>query len=622
MTRWMRQSLSRKVLVSVAAVLGIASVVFLGVFVGLYRSELADERSAASERINQLLQATLENAMIKRDIDGLQAVVNRLGTLEDIRSVMIVNPEREIRFASDPNALGRTMTEEPLEAHTRFVTLADGGEVLRSVNPVANKPVCTQCHGAIEDHPVNGVLFVDYDADALRDKALSTALTLGGAGVAVLILTLATLYLILRRMVLSPIERVERASAKLAEGDLDVRVPVHARDEIGSLARGFNTMAASLETSMAEVRRRDEFLQALIDGIPDGVRVIDPETFEIIACNRAYAGQIGATGAEDVIGRPCHLSSHRRGEPCPPTLVTCPIHEMKRRKEPVKAVHQHIGADGRPFYVEVTAAPLRAAGPDGRRRTLIVESIRDMRADIDVSHGQRLSEMAQLATGVAHEIRNPLVAIRMALEGILRKGSDALTVEPVRLERYLAVMKDQVDQCVGVSERLLDLAHVPTEGAVPVDVAAALADAEALLGYEARVCAVDMTVTMPPAGTQVLATGPELRMLAVNLMQNAFHAMPGGGTLAVAAVVEHGRMRLSIADTGVGIAADALPRIFDPYFSSRADGMEGTGMGLTICKDIVETYGGRISVESVQGVGTTFTVDLPLHDPARISAQT
>ncbi|MFA7430957.1 MAG: ATP-binding protein [Rhodospirillaceae bacterium] len=607
MQGWLAGSLSRRLMITVAAVLMTASAVFLVLFVGLYRAQLEAERSEASAHINRLLQASLENAMLKRDLDGLQAIITRLGELPSVAGVMLLDPTREIRFASDPALLGTSMPEEPLNEHTRFLTDAKGRPVLRSVNPVANKPQCVMCHGEIADNPINGVLFVDYDAEALTSKALGGALTLAASGLMVLILTLGLIYVLLRSLVVRPVEALVAASDALARGDLSVRVPTRGADEIGRLGATFNHMAANLELSVEALQRRDAYLQALIDGIPDGVRVLDRD-FTIVAANRAYCDQLLVAPGSPV-GKACYASSHHRERPCAATMVTCPLHLLGPESSAIKAVHQHVRADGSTFFTEITAARITVPGVDGSPRDLIVESIRDMSADIEVSHGQRMSEVAELATGVAHEVRNPLVAIRLTLEGIVRRGD----VADPELARYLTIMRDEIERCLGVTERLLDLAHLPTTGPEAVPVAAALSDVQALLSYEARVTGVDLAVTPLPAGACVWMTGAELRMVAINMMQNALHAMPTGGTLTVSATVEDDRLVLRFADTGVGIPAETLGRIFDPYFSARADGAQGTGMGLAICTDIVESYGGTITVDSVVGEGTTFSVSMPLH---------
>ena len=101
-------------------------------------------------------------------------------------------------------------------------------------------------------------------------------------------------------------------------------------------------------------------------------------------------------------------------------------------------------------------------------------------------------------------------------------------------------------------------------------------------------------------------------MLVLNLVQNAHHAMPQGGKLTVRTRGGESEALLEVIDSGCGIPDEALGRIFDPFYSRRADGEGGTGLGLTICKSIVERYGGRIDVVSREGTGTIFRVALPV----------
>lgn len=602
--------LSRKVLVSVGIAAVAASALFLIGFTGLYRAQIEDERRSAVSHLNQLMQATLENAMLKRDIDGLQTVVTALGTLDDINSVMILAPDGEVRFASNPALLGTHVTSASLVAGIAAVTSTNGQKSLRSINPVANKPVCTQCHGPVEDSPVNGVLVVDFDAEAIDGQTLGTAITLSAAGIVVLVMVLGLLWWMVRRHVLTPVGRLSDAVAALEQGDLSIRVPEAGDDEIARLGRGFNAMAAALA-------ERDAFLQGVIDGIPDGVRVID-RNFGVVLANDAFCRQVGLPMSA-VVGVPCYVSSHGRDTACAPTLVTCPAMELlgpaaRQDEAMIKCVHQHRRADGTVYFAEVTAARMTVPGPDCTPRDLMVEAIRDMSTDIQLSHGQRLSEIAELATGVAHEVRNPMVAIRLTLEGTLRKGGlrEGIVREPKELARYLEVMLAQVEDCIAVSDRLLNLAHLPTGEPVAVDIAQALEDADALLRYEAHIDGIVVKLEPPPKGTEVLATPAEIRMLVLNLMQNAFHAMPDSGTLVVRADVADGQVAVTFTDTGVGIAAEAMPQIFDPFYSVRADGVEGTGMGLAICREICRSHGGSITADSVQGKGSTFRVTFPL----------
>ena len=110
---WLRSRLNRKFALGTAGGLLASSLIFLVLFLALYRGELADERAAAAEQVNQLLQTSLENAMLKRDLEGLRVIVDRLGQQPGIEAVFITNPAGEIRFASDPALLGGLQSTDP-----------------------------------------------------------------------------------------------------------------------------------------------------------------------------------------------------------------------------------------------------------------------------------------------------------------------------------------------------------------------------------------------------------------------------------------------------------------------------------------------------------------------------
>lgn len=618
--RWIAESLNRKFALVVFTAMAIASLLFLLFFVGIYQRQLERERSAASLQVNRLLQASLENAMLKRDLGGLRQIVERLGAQEDIRQVMITNPRGEVRFSSHPDLLGQELAWAPeeggfdrtagtsdTELATLFTVNEQGHEVLRSVNPVRNKEPCTECHGAVLENPVNGVLFVDYDAAPVLMNARNSALLLAGSGGLVALVTLAVAAWFLRRSVLSPIERLAYASRSLAGGRLDARVAVKGRDELGRLGDTFNEMARKLQRIQQEIRHHEQFLQGFIDAIPDGVRVIDQD-FKIVNANRAYREQLGL-GPTEVVGRPCYKSSHNREQPCPPTLVTCPLHELQRSDEPIKAIHQHIRKDGTALQVEVYAAPMtvRVNGDD---QVMIVESVRDLTSHIKISQEQRLAEMDQLASGVAHEIHNPLASIRLALQAALRT-KECQQEEIEQIFDYLTTMDGEIDQCIDITERLLKLGEPPGERPELVEINAAIADTLSLLRYEAESLGVTLETDLDVSEPRVLAADSEVRMLVLNVTQNAFHAMPEGGRLRVTSSLRGNRVLMTFEDTGVGIAPGDLMYIFDPFFSHRADGARGTGLGLTICRSIVERYNGTVDVESQVGEGTKFVITLP-----------
>jgi two-component system, NtrC family, sensor histidine kinase HydH len=124
-----------------------------------------------------------------------------------------------------------------------------------------------------------------------------------------------------------------------------------------------------------------------------------------------------------------------------------------------------------------------------------------------------------------------------------------------------------------------------------------------------RLMRIDVELAVAEQPTMVTVNTTRIEQILVNLIINATEAMPSGGKLMIAASPVEGSVQIEISDTGHGIAPEVLPRIFEPFFTTRAD---GTGLGLPVVKEIVESYGGTIAVESTVGVGTTFRFDLPL----------
>ena len=228
-------------------------------------------------------------------------------------------------------------------------------------------------------------------------------------------------------------------------------------NELAELGRSFNQMIGQLDRSLAEIKEREGFLQSLIDAIPDGVRVID-KNYRVVKANKAFCEQQGFK-LNDIVGKSCYETSHARYSPCSPTLVTCPIHELGGGTSTLVCRHRHVRADGQEFYVEVSAATLSAAA-GGERHGFVVEAIRDLSKEMRLSQEQRLSEIAMLAVGVAHAIRNPLASIHYSLHGLC----DALLpLNQPTVSSHLKIIEDEINSCVSVTDRLLRLSEPPCD---------------------------------------------------------------------------------------------------------------------------------------------------------------
>jgi HAMP domain-containing protein len=317
MTFFQITSLRHKFLLGTAAGLVTLSLALIGLAAALYQHQLTQERSQASREVNRLLQAALENAMLKRDLPGLREIVTQMGQQNGVRGAMIVAPNGEIRFASDPAQMGQIFPllthglcldcppqTPPVALTTLFTLDAQGREVMRSFNLVANKPACTGCHGTAEAHPINGVLVVDYDAVPIRRQAILSAMSLAGMGGVLLLATLLGGAWFIRRYVLLPVARLADASRALAAGNMESRSLLAGHDELADLGHTFDQMAESLQNLIRRTREQEAFLQALVDAIPDGIRVIDSENFRIVLDNQSYRDQIGLAPEQSHAGTP------------------------------------------------------------------------------------------------------------------------------------------------------------------------------------------------------------------------------------------------------------------------------------------------------------------------------
>jgi len=234
------------------------------------------------------------------------------------------------------------------------------------------------------------------------------------------------------------------------------------------------------------------------------------------------------------------------------------------------------------------------------------------RGDGDEAGQARLTEVVgRLAGGVAHDINNVLTAIKGGVELMLGSGS----LDEDQLED-LEGISAAADRAGALAERLLALACRQPMRPEVVDlnetVEKVARTARGRLGAE-----FGLRVERAPAPASVLVDEERMEKALLELVLNARDAMPGGGTITVAARLAPGegrgspRVELSVSDTGEGIPAEVLPRIFDPYFTTRRSGM-GSGLGLSAVHGIVRESGGTCSVRSAPGAGTRFAVHLPL----------
>jgi signal transduction histidine kinase len=230
---------------------------------------------------------------------------------------------------------------------------------------------------------------------------------------------------------------------------------------------------------------------------------------------------------------------------------------------------------------------------------------------------EKLAATGRLAASIAHEINNPLEAIKNALYLL----SNKIAADDPNA-KFLQIATKETDRVSRILRQMLGFYRAPKME--PTDINRLIEESEALVEKHLRQNRVKLENDLDPSLPPVIASADQLKQVLLNLMLNALQAMPDGGTISVSTHFSHGAdpeflmsdsVHIQVRDTGKGIAEEHLPHIFEPFFSTKD--AKGTGLGLWVSQGIVQAHGGSIKLRSREGRGTTFSVALPIGGPAQ-----
>jgi PAS domain S-box-containing protein len=356
------------------------------------------------------------------------------------------------------------------------------------------------------------------------------------------------------------------------------------------------------ETALAQLNRRHKLI---LDSAGEGIYGVDLQGRTTFV-NPAAARMLG-WAVEDLIGQPiqdivCHTM--RGGAPCSydacPPLAAC-------RDDVVQHVHEDVfwRQDGTSFLVEYVSTPIREDDTLVGAVIIFKDITERKRLEREMQSADRMALVGQLASGLAHEIGTPLniIAGNAELLGMDLRDHGLGTIEVDAIIQH-------ADRITRLIQQLLTFARAKEQPMTTLAVQEALANALSLL--ETRFMRQDIAVRLEVPSELPLICGraEQLEQVFLNVLVNAWHAMPEGGTLTIAAAVTPDQtVRLSFGDTGVGMPTEVLARAFEPFYSTK--GERGTGLGLAICKQIIDGHQGTMHLESTPGAGTTVILEFP-----------
>jgi two-component system nitrogen regulation sensor histidine kinase NtrY len=398
-----------------------------------------------------------------------------------------------------------------------------------------------------------------------------------------------------------PISDLTAGAERLGAGELGYRIVTQASGEIGGLVRSFNSMSERLATSEARDRERREYIEAIIQHVGSGVVSVDASG--TVATVNEAAGRILGVPPAALLGRRLGADADAPAEPAALGGLGAAAATLLagEEREVVREIEIPPPGEGEPRKLRLVGTPLLGHAGKPQGAVLVFEDLTEL------IRSEKIKAWAQMARQVAHEIKNPLTPMKLSAQHLRQAWRDKHGKFDRILEESTETIIDRCEALRRIAIEFSDYARMPGRQIRREDLGRLLRDAERLYG-ESGERGVKLRLDAPEETLWTRVDRDEVMRLFINLIENSVQAMPQGGELSITAWTENGMAHVRIRDTGVGIDSENLGRIFEPSFSTKTG---GAGLGLPICKAIVEDYGGSIRIESEKGRGTTVEVTLP-----------
>lgn len=434
-------------------------------------------------------------------------------------------------------------------------------------------------------------VLADYDGLLDRSRKLQLQFNAALFAISLFIVGIAVwIALNVADRLVRPVGALVDAARQVAAGDLSVRVDAPGnRDEVGTLAKAFNTMTRRLEEQTGALESRRALIEAVLTGVSAGVISVD--ITHMVRLMNASAQTLLSTGGATPIGSPL-------------VMFAPELDAAIKRNERETVVQLTSGGEARTLAVKIVS--------DDRGHVLTFDDITQQLLD------QRRAAWSDVARRIAHEIKNPLTPIQLAAERLKRRYAKEVTSDPATFERLTDTIVRQVGDLRRMVDEFSSFARMPK----PVFREEYLVDIarQALFLHEVAHPAITFSLDAPDAPLLMICDRRQLGQALTNIVKNAVEAIvqppvdaDGGGHIQIVIVeASDGKVTIAVADNGVGLPADR-DRIVEPYMTTRE---RGTGLGLAIVKKIIEEHLGIMTFSDRPGGGTIVTL---CFDPALLA---
>jgi len=539
-----------------------------------------------------LIRRQVHDSLVAGNWQAIEELCDELGKASSTR-ITVILPSGEVVGDSeeDPSAM-----ENHADRPEIVEALGSGEGVSKRHSPTLGKDMYYVAIPVEQNGKAIGVLRMSMPVAAITQLLRGAYFRMFAWWLAIAAVAGSVIVAVSRR-ISGPLEEMKEVVARIAAGELDRRLPVPPSAELAGLAEAVNRMAVELDTRIRAITEQRNQRTAMLASMVEGVIAVDTEE-RIISVNRAAEGMLGVE------------RSSAEGSSIQEALRSSKLQELVKHAlaSPEPVGREVILVDGGERHLQARAGVLQDSS-ERRMGAVIVFN--------DITRLRRLENIRrEFVANVSHELRTPLTAVKGAIETLLEGAHGS----PEDAQRFLNLAARQVDRLNAIIEDLLLLSRIEeqTEGAALSLVETRIGDIldAALETCEAKARDKSIDIRLKCDEALSASVSPDLLEHAVtNLIDNAIKYSDHGSSISVEASAGDREVSVSVSDRGSGIDRKHLPRIFERFYrvdKGRSRKLGGTGLGLSIVKHIAQAHGGRVSVESTPGVGSTFTVHLPL----------
>lgn len=506
-------------------------------------------------------------------VNQLQTLVEEIGQVPKVISISVIATNGTILADTDSRRVGQPAGIETLELPTseaiRAKTVREQERHVFEIVAQSTSPQGTQNLFPGHGHGQGQMRMMTEEAAALAQIAFIRVV-----------------------MDMSELDHTRRDDLK------DAAVMLLLLVVVGSAALYAIVSTQNSVTVHQTLRTMQTYTQHVVDSMANGLISLDAQG-GIVTVNRQACRMFGLSSGEEAQGKP--LSD---------IMTLHDVDLLKTLAQGERLLEKELSATtaaGQTLPLSISASALRGDAGEHLGAVLLLRDLSDVKAlQEQVQRTERLASVGRLAAGVAHEIRNPLGSLKGFLQYFQRK----LPLND-QDKAYLSVMMNEVDRLNTVVSNLLEFARPKEPVFEDAQIADMLDHVLTLLHRDCEAKRLRLFREWPDALPLLRLDHDQMTQVLLNILLNAIQATEPGGEIHVSAAIlnEINMLEIAVRDTGAGIAADDLPHIFDPFFSTKK---QGNGLGLAIAHTIIEQHRGEMLVDSERGRGSTFRIRLPL----------